>query len=83
MMSAMNAHAGDEYVQQAGCKALCKLAQDDNTKTAIVGAGGICVVLAAMKACSGHTGVQHNLLEQGCMLLERIGRSDITLQKCI
>jgi len=85
IISAMNAHMGSEDVEFLGCNALLELAQDDNTRKAIVGAGGISVVLAFMRVSvyKGDTGLQRSLLEQGCVLLERIGRSDMSLQKRI
>ena len=58
---------------------LADLAFNADNETAIAAAGGIPVVLAAMKAHKGHADVQ----EQGCFALCNIGWSDPTLQKRI
>jgi len=52
----------DAEVQWKGCRALYNLAVNDDKQKAIAVAGGIPVVLAAMKAHEGHKDVQ----EQGC-----------------
>jgi len=63
----MKAHKGDVRVQKHGCCVLLIiLANNDyDNVTAIVAAGCIPAVLAAMKAHMGDEGVQHH----GCMTL--------------
>ena len=72
-------HNEHKDVQLRGCWALSNLAVKDDNKKAIAVAGGIPVVLAAMKAHNEHKDVQ----EHGCWALGNIGWSDATLQKRI
>ena len=75
----MKAHKGDVDVQLYGCRALGNLAVNADNETAIAAAGGIPVVLAAMRAHVGNASVQ----EYGCWALSHIGWSDATVQKRI
>ena len=67
----MQDHPSDTDVALRGCTALSTLARDDAKTLLIIGAGGIQVILKAMTAHAGHTGVN----EYGCRAFENLARN--------
>jgi phage gp16-like protein len=69
----MARHGNHASLQEQGCRALCKLAcNNDNNNATLVANGGITIVVNAMRQHGDHAGVQ----EQGCVALLKLARSD-------
>ena len=72
-ISNVGAHTTNAGVQQTGCRALRKLASNnDANRTAISGAGGIAAVVAGMGAHTSVAGVER----QGRLALKILSGSD-------